>query len=217
MHEDWNQRGNIQDMLADVEGWDPELLHIIQHIPPDSLIDFKMLWRDPVKKWVSEKGRICLVGDAAHPHLPTAGTGAAQAFEDAATIGTLMQKSMEKSGNAPDIPVVFGAYERLRYERTSLTQRMGWETRHIWHQTDWDAVAKDPNYLKMPQPAWLLGHDARNYAKENFEAVIHHLQEGTPFTSKNVPEGHVHEEWTVEMLLANEGQVVDENFYKVRD
>jgi 2-polyprenyl-6-methoxyphenol hydroxylase-like FAD-dependent oxidoreductase len=114
MHEDWNQRGNVQDMLASVEGWDPEVRHIIQHIPADSLIDHKILWRDPVQKWVSEKGRICLVGDAAHPHLPTAGTGAAQAIEDAATIGALMQKSMEKSGKAPEIPAVFRAYERLR-------------------------------------------------------------------------------------------------------
>jgi hypothetical protein len=104
-----------------------------------------------------------------------------------------------------------------RYERTSLTQRMGWETRHVWHQTDWDAVAKDPNYLKMPQPAWLLGHDARKYASENFEAVVNHLQDGTPFVSKNVPEGYVHEEWTVETLLTIEGQTVDKDFYKVRD
>ena len=101
-------------MLAGVEGWDPELQHIIQHIPADSLIDHKMLWRDPVQKWVSEKGRICLLGDAAHPHLPTAGTGAAQAFEDAATIGSLMQKSIQQAGNGPDIALVFRAFEKLR-------------------------------------------------------------------------------------------------------
>lgn len=100
-------------MLAGVEGWDEELRHIIQHIPPDSLIDHKMLWRDPVKTWVSKNGRICLVGDAAHPHLPTSGTGAAQAFEDAATIAALLLKSCEKRGE-PDIGAVFKAYERLR-------------------------------------------------------------------------------------------------------
>ena len=114
MHEDWNQRGDVKDMLAGVEGWDPELQHIIQHIPADSLIDHKMLWRDPVQKWVSNKGRVCLLGDAAHPHLPTSGTGAAQAFEDAATIGSLMQKSMEQTGSGPDIELVFHAFEKLR-------------------------------------------------------------------------------------------------------
>jgi len=94
---------------------------------------------------------------------------------------------------------------------------MGWETRHVWHQTDWDAVAKDPSFLRMPQPAWLLGHDARKYARDNFEAVVSHLQHGTPLVATNVPEGHVHEEWTVEMLLDREGKVVDKDFYKVRD
>ena len=101
-------------MLACVEGWDVEIQRIIQHIPEDSLIDHKLLWRDPVQKWVSQKGRICLIGDAAHPHLPSSGTGGAQAFEDGATIGALMQKSIEKSGNTPNIPLVFRAYEKLR-------------------------------------------------------------------------------------------------------
>lgn len=94
---------------------------------------------------------------------------------------------------------------------------MGWETRHVWHQTDWDGVAKDPSLVEMPQPGWLLGHDARRYATENFEAVIRHLEEGADFASTNVPNGHVHEEWTVDMLLSREGHKVEADFYKVRN
>lgn len=94
-------------MLACVEGWNAEIQHIIQHIPENSLIDHKLIWRDPVQKWVSQKGHICLIGDAAHPHLPPLGTGGAQAFEDGATIGALMRKCLEKSGNnTPNIPLV---------------------------------------------------------------------------------------------------------------
>ncbi|KAH8176724.1 FAD binding domain-containing protein [Sarocladium implicatum] len=218
VHEDWNQRGEVKDMLAGVTGWDPQLSQLIKLIPEDGLIDHKMLWRDPVRKWVSDKGRTCLLGDAAHPHLPTSGTGAAQAFEDAATIGALLVESAQRSQDTrPDVPLVFRAYEKLRYERTSLTQRMGWETRHVWHQTDWDAVAKDPNFLRMPQPAWLLGHDARKYAIDNYDAIVSHLQLGTEFVAKNTPDGHVHEDWTVEMLLDREGRKADKDFYKVRD
>jgi hypothetical protein len=94
---------------------------------------------------------------------------------------------------------------------------MGWETRHAWHQTDWDAVAKDPNYLKLPQPKWLYGHDARKYATDNFEAVFLHLRGEGPLVSTNVPEGHVHEDWTVELLLAHDGKAVGKSFYKTRD
>lgn len=97
-------------MLACVKGWDSQLRHIIEKIPADCLIDYKLLWRDPVPKWVSAKGRVCLIGDAAHPHLATSGTGAAQAIEDAATIGALL----EKTGKA-NIQLALKSYEKLRY------------------------------------------------------------------------------------------------------
>lgn len=87
----------------------------------------------------------------------------------------------------------------------------------MWHQTDWEAVAKNPEMLRLPQPAWLLGIDATKYAEENFDSVVRCLQEGTPFVSTNVPAGHFHEDWTIETMLAHEGRKVDESFYKTRD
>lgn len=100
-----------------------------------------------------------------------------------------------------------------RFERTSLTQRMGWETRHRWHQTDWEALAANPEFLKLPQPAWLHGADAEQYAYDNFEAVVSHLKYNTPFTSTNVPEGYVHSDWTIETMMSNEGKKGD--FYVI--
>lgn len=98
-------------MLACVQGWDEQLRHIIEKIPSECLIDHKLLWRDPVPKWVSSGGRVCIVGDAAHPHLATSGTGAAQAIEDAACIATLLQKTSPQI----DIQLAFRAYQRLRH------------------------------------------------------------------------------------------------------
>jgi hypothetical protein len=48
----------------------------------------------------------------------------------------------------------------------------------------------------------LEGHDAEQYAKDNVDAVVSHIEKGTPSTSTNVPEGHVHEDWNVEQLIA---------------
>jgi hypothetical protein len=73
--ESWNLPGKVEDMLACVDGWDLVLLEVIKRIPPEVLIDWKLLWRNPVKQWVSDGGRIALVGDAAHPHLATSGLG----------------------------------------------------------------------------------------------------------------------------------------------
>ncbi|KAI1618324.1 hypothetical protein EDD36DRAFT_449989 [Exophiala viscosa] len=207
--EDWNLPGDPADMLAMVEGWDPLLTEVIKQVPRDCLIDYKLLWRDPVRKWVSDHGRVALVGDAAHPHLSTSGTGGAQAIEDAATIAALLEKLGK--GKAA---LALRAYEKLRYERTSLTQRMGFETRHVWHQTDWEAVSKNPEVLKFPQPAWLNGIDAGDYATRRCEEVVAHLEGGAPFASTNIPDGFVHEDWTIEEMLAHEGKKGD--FYKTR-
>ncbi|EUC27321.1 hypothetical protein COCCADRAFT_112011 [Bipolaris zeicola 26-R-13] len=71
---------------------------------------------------------------------------------------------------------------------------MGWETRHRWHQTDWEAVERNPEFLKIPQPLWLYCHDAEAYAYEKCQAVVDHVKSGTPFESANLPEGYVHED-----------------------
>jgi salicylate hydroxylase len=57
-----------------------------------------------------------LVGDAAHPMLPTFGQGAAQAFEDAAALG----KCFELHGS--DIYRALLHYERVRYYRATRFQ-----------------------------------------------------------------------------------------------
>lgn len=96
-------------MLKVTEGWDPVIVAAMKAVPRDTLIDWKLLWRDPIRQWVSKTGRITLVGDAAHPHLPTSGQGAAQAFEDAATIGALVEHLGKDR-----VPTAFRAFEKLR-------------------------------------------------------------------------------------------------------
>ncbi|KAL6364142.1 hypothetical protein LRP88_02058 [Fusarium phalaenopsidis] len=109
VEESWSNPGDIKELLQAVDGWDPVIQAAMKVIPKEKLIDWKLLWCDPIRQWVSPKGRIVLAGDAAHPHLPTSGQGAAQAFEDAATIGVLLDKLARD-----DIPTAFKAFEKLR-------------------------------------------------------------------------------------------------------
>jgi 2-polyprenyl-6-methoxyphenol hydroxylase-like FAD-dependent oxidoreductase len=64
-----------------------------------------------LKKWVSQKGRIALSGDAAHPFLPSSGNGASQAIEDSATIATSLRLAGQKN-----VKLALKAYETLRYD-----------------------------------------------------------------------------------------------------
>jgi salicylate hydroxylase len=83
-----------------------------------SLIERPTKWglydRDALENWT--EGRVCLLGDAAHPMLPTYGQGAAQAFEDAAALG----KCFELHGS--DIYRALLHYERVRYYRATRFQ-----------------------------------------------------------------------------------------------
>ena len=70
--------------------------------------------RDAFEYW--QEGRICLLGDAAHPMLPTYGQGAAQAFED----GAALCSCFELHGN--DVYSALLHYERVRHYRATRFQ-----------------------------------------------------------------------------------------------
>ena len=72
--------------------------------------------RDAFEHW--QDGRICLLGDAAHPMLPTMGQGATQAFED----GAALYSCFKKYGD--DVYSALLHYERVRHYRATRFQFM---------------------------------------------------------------------------------------------
>jgi 2-polyprenyl-6-methoxyphenol hydroxylase-like FAD-dependent oxidoreductase len=65
--------------------------------------------RDPIDVWGT--GAVTLLGDAAHPMIPHAGQGAAQALEDAVALGLALKPGVE-------ITSALRRYEQVRSERT---------------------------------------------------------------------------------------------------
>ena len=70
--------------------------------------------RDALDTWV--QGRVCLLGDAAHPMLPTFGQSAAQSFEDAAALSSAVAM------HGRDVATALLHYERVRHYRTTRFQ-----------------------------------------------------------------------------------------------
>lgn len=210
--ESWSFPGRVEDVLTFIKGWDPRLRAVVSATPKDKVIDYKLLWRNPVKQWVSAGGRIALAGDAAHPFLPSSGNGASQAVEDATTIGTALTLSMRNStkSKAENVRLALKAFENLRYERVTLTQRNGFETRHRWHKTDWKAFARDPESINLPQPDWLYSHDAEQYAQSRWKDVTAYLEGRAPhFISTNTYPGYIHEDWTIAGVMEAEKMEAD--------
>ena len=70
--------------------------------------------RDAFDHW--QEGRVCLLGDAAHPMLPTMGQGASQSFED----GAALSSSFKLHGT--DVYSALLHYERVRHYRATRFQ-----------------------------------------------------------------------------------------------
>ncbi|KAH7926526.1 FAD/NAD(P)-binding domain-containing protein [Leucogyrophana mollusca] len=118
--EDWrSQDAHIQEeirnsSLGHWSGGAGELVQTGQKIVKYGLYD-----RPELKTWY--KGRIVLLGDAAHPTSPHLGQGANQAFEDVYHLTRLLVK-YNPDGSHPSTDVlgqVFAEYESLRLPRTS--------------------------------------------------------------------------------------------------
>src|SRR5262245_61246568 len=81
--------------------------------------------RPPIKTW--SKGRITLLGDAAHPMLQYLAQGGNMAIEDAVCLAN------EVKAAGGDIAAAFQKYEQLRYLRTARVQLMARVFGEIYH------------------------------------------------------------------------------------
>jgi salicylate hydroxylase len=77
--------------------------------------------RDPIRRW--SRGRVTLLGDAAHPTLQTLAQGACMAIEDAVCLA----ETIEQANG--DFAAAFRRYESARYLRTARVQ---FESRYLW-------------------------------------------------------------------------------------
>lgn len=61
------------------------------------------------------RGRMVIIGDAAHAPSPSSGQGASMALEDAVVLAQALRDHVE--GDHADVPAAFAAYEKSRRER----------------------------------------------------------------------------------------------------
>ena len=113
--------------------------HLFPGLPifaSQDLIDWKLVFRVAVESWSSSGGRIVLIGDAAHPFLPSSAQGASQAVEDGVTIAACL----DLAERAENIPEAVKAFEKIRFKRVHRIQGMGVTNRQKWHTVDLEKV-----------------------------------------------------------------------------
>jgi 2-polyprenyl-6-methoxyphenol hydroxylase-like FAD-dependent oxidoreductase len=163
--------GKVEDALKVVEGWDPMCRAIISSTPENRIVDWKLVFRDPLPNWLSPKARIALIGDAAHPFLPTSIQGAAQSMEDGVTIAACLDIAGKEK-----VQEALRVFEKIRYPRVLKAQRMGVTTRDQWHKMDFETVHANPSSVLLSRPQWLLAFDAAAHAYNVYQDILDQIQ-----------------------------------------
>ena len=113
MEETWFAPGDVKTLASEYGGWDAPVQDIIAAL--DQTFRWGIYDRPPLPYW--SRGRVTLLGDAAHPMVPHFGQGAGQAIEDGFALAVLLEHARHD-----EIPARLQAYQNLRLERTSRVQ-----------------------------------------------------------------------------------------------
>lgn len=109
--QDWSREGRLEDVLSHLQDIqiDQIDLHGLVSSTPQHW-EFPMCDRDPLPYW--SRGRVTLLGDAAHPMYPVGSNGASQAILDARCLGDQLA--------AQEDPIAaLESYEKERLEATA--------------------------------------------------------------------------------------------------
>ncbi|MCP8940334.1 FAD-dependent monooxygenase [Alsobacter sp. SYSU M60028] len=146
----WSREGDAAAFRARVGPWAaPALRELIEAVPEWQV--WSLFDRRPRKRWI--KGRVALLGDAAHPVLPFLAQGGACAIEDAAVLADLVAE------NPSDPAAALPAYELLRRPRASALQAAARKNGRIYHMAGPMALARDFVMRRKGGEALMRGYD----------------------------------------------------------
>jgi salicylate hydroxylase len=158
MKESWTAKGDPDALRAEFAGWDPRIEGLLRHVT--STFRWALYDREPLPTWT--KGRLTLLGDAAHPMLPHLGQGANQSIEDGMALATILSRADRKSA-----PAALIAYEKLRRERVAGVQRGARENGLRYDTVHGDVAKRDAEITAHASfRKTLYDHDVVVAAKE---------------------------------------------------
>jgi 2-polyprenyl-6-methoxyphenol hydroxylase-like FAD-dependent oxidoreductase len=104
-----DEEGRKAKLLRLFDGWHWPIPQLLEATPEDEMLKNGTYDRPPVRRW--GRGRVTLLGDAAHPTTPNFGQGGCMAIEDAAVLAACLT---DARGDA----AALREFERRRFGRT---------------------------------------------------------------------------------------------------
>jgi 6-hydroxynicotinate 3-monooxygenase len=123
----------LEEVHSAFAGFHPIVQRVIN--AATSVSKWPMLELEPFRPW--SKGRVVLMGDAAHATTPHMGQGAGMALEDTVILARCMEST-------PELEKAFQLFEATRFDRTARIQRES-------HKNEWTRTGMDHS--------WVYGYD----------------------------------------------------------
>ena len=108
VEESWSVPSSREELIAAKAGWNEALLDMFRHV--EQVYKWGIYDRDPLPHWTA--GRVTLLGDAAHPTMPTLAQGANMAIEDGYVLARLLAQHRD------DLETALKVYPEQRKPRT---------------------------------------------------------------------------------------------------
>jgi 2-polyprenyl-6-methoxyphenol hydroxylase-like FAD-dependent oxidoreductase len=122
--------GRKRDLLETFKGWPEAIPEVIEATPEQTIDRMDLYDRPTVKGWTV--GCVTLLGDAAHPTMPSLGQGAGMAIED----GVVLARELA-SVNLADHAAVAAALDRYQARRMPRTNAIVNRSRKISQISRW--------------------------------------------------------------------------------
>jgi len=111
--EGWAIPATVKEFLSLFDDFPEPVRELIAAVPEADLFKWGLRDREPLEKWT--RGRVTMLGDAAHPMTPYLGQGACMAIEDGMILGRAFAE-------AQDLQEAFSRYEAARRDRANGLQ-----------------------------------------------------------------------------------------------
>lgn len=143
------QADEKQYLLQTFGDWAAPVREMLESTPAEKLLRNDILDRPPQRGW--SRGRLGLLGDAAHPTTPNFGQGGCMAIEDAVVVARQLAKINSATNEVtPDnIATALTAFENERFDRTSRIVNDSWRFGYLAQRQSWYGVMLRDLMLRM--------------------------------------------------------------------
>jgi len=152
IQESWTQKRPWDELWDDYQGWNQNILTIIQKGDRDACYRWSLNVHPHLDSWASD--RVALLGDAAHPTLPYLAQGAAMAVED----GAVLARAIARAGSIPD---ALRLYETHRIPRTRKIVDGSFANRNLFHLPDETSLRREfaKRNIDKERADWLYSYN----------------------------------------------------------